>query len=215
MSTQLVQLGAAQIDPGTHVPMVTAQLPLGGGETAPIGTIPMVQCLGVTSLPAPATDAGAAEGVLEEEIGGLNGAVIGARDCRSAAVAVGLGPGGTALHSTGPDAAKRSQVRCIENLLALLIGNDSIISLDRGNDLFQVALGGALIEINHGKIRIVAKGGKAGIMIDGESGSLSLFGAQVILGGLGVPPVSGVTNVLIGPAGMAGVPAVGVHVVPG
>ena len=212
---QVVKLGASKVDATTGVPMARAQLDLGDGEVSEYGEIPMLQCLGVTALPAAASpDGSAAEGVVDEELGGLNGTVVGGRDVRSADVAKGLGPGGTAVHSTGADSAKRSQVRCLEDVLALLVGNDSVVSMDRGADLFQIAFGEALIEINGGKIRIVAKGGKAGILIDGESGSLCLFGAQVILGGLNFPPAPGVTNVLYGPAGIAGVPATGVHIVP-
>lgn len=213
MALQLVELGAAKLDSTSSVPVAHVQLDIGDGEVSDYGEVPMMQCLGVTSLPSAATDTGAAEGLLDENVGGLNGCVVGGRDARCASVASGLGPGGTALHSTGADNAKRSQVRCIENLLALLVGNDSILSMDRGSDLFQIGFGGAIFEINAGKIRIVAKGGKAGIMID-ESGSVSIFGIQIVLGGLSAP-IPGVTNVLVGPAGMAGVPALGVHVLLG
>lgn len=191
---QIVQLGAAEVDPDTNVPMAHVQLPLGDGEVSDYGNIPIMQCLGVTSLPAPATDAGAAEGVIDEELGGLNGTMVGGRDPRSADVAKGLGPGGTALHSTGADASKRSQVRCLEDMLAILIGNDTPIIIDRAAKRATVDLWGTRVEISQANgIVLCDETGTGMVSLKGGivtiSGTLSLAGG-VSMGGAAAQPLA-------------------------
>lgn len=188
---QLVKLGASEVAKPTGVPVAHVQLDIGGGESSDYGVVPMLQALGVTAIPAAASDNGdAAEGILVEEIGGLNGAVIGARDARSADVAEGLGPGGTALHSTEEDPSTRAQVRCLPNILAFLIGNDTPITINREKKEAVLNLWGHQIQIDADSITFTEKDGayielKGGKMVFNASAITAAGGMSS--GAVGIP----------------------------
>lgn len=224
---QLVKMGASEVDPHNSVAVAHVQLDLGDGEVSDYGTVPIIQSLGLTALPAAASDNGdAAEGLLDESVGGLNGAIVGARDVRCADVAKGLGPGGTALHSTGEDASKRSQVRCLEDMLAILIGNDTPIIIDRAAKRATVDLWGTRVEISQANgIVLCDDTGTGMVSIKGGvvtiSGTLTLAGG-VSMGGATAQPLAINTSlqvyltaleVLLGTIAAATVPATSAAVV--
>ena len=72
---------------------------------APVFDVMMPCALGLTAKPYPATAEGYVEAVLEDEVDGLDGLVIGARDLRTAKIVGNLKDGDTCLHSTGPQQA--------------------------------------------------------------------------------------------------------------
>lgn len=134
------------------------------------GELPLMFGLGLTALPAPPDDKGWAEGFCVE--GGIYSATcVGARDVRSADVVGELKPGETALHSTGSDKTKRSRVFCKENTLALLVGNDTGLIVDRENGTISIMLKGKVrmqIKDSDDSIVAVAKSGKAWLEIKND-----------------------------------------------
>ena len=99
------------------------------------GEVNVACSLGITALPAPVGDDGiGAEGLIVENVGGLNGHCVSAWDTRCAEVVGQMSPGDTCLHGTHLDAAKRAKVFCKENLLAMLVGDDLMFSLDNEDD---------------------------------------------------------------------------------
>lgn len=208
----ILTLGAAKVDAATGIPMAQAVRDLGkdGSPDEAFGEVPMLPCLGVTSLPAAADDTGHAEGVILENVGALNGVCVGGRDTRTADVAGQLAPGETCLHSTGPGFDSRAF--CKDQLFAAVVGADVAFVMDRKSGKISLAGFGALIEMTAGHIALAGPGGKCGLLMKSD-GNISVFGVGVTLGGLTGVPVIGVTNAIRGPAGITGSPAANVHLV--
>lgn len=147
-------------------------------EREPVGTeAPIVQCLGVTSVPADPTAEGHAEGVVMSPCGPYTSAVVGGTDTRCADVVGQMTKGDTALHGTHAAADKRAAVFCKENLLAILVGKDTAIVVDRGsgaitindangnqiemsadNGIMLVEQGGAWLQLKDGAITMAQTG---------------------------------------------------------
>lgn len=207
----IITLGAATLDPKTKVAQVQAVRETPSPDvTETIGEVPMMNALGLTALPAAADSAGRAEGVVCSA-GGLDGVCIGGWDTRTADVTGELRPGETCLHATGPNF--KSRVFCKDRILALVVGNDMVLTLDKVAGKIQIAGLGGIIEMTADGIRLVGPGGKAGIMINAD-GTLNLVGVAVTLGGASTTPVSGLTNAIFGASGMTGAPAPNVHILP-
>lgn len=212
-------LGAAKINGQTNVMTVEVSRDTGlDDESEPLGTAPMVSCLGVTAMPAPPTAEGHAEGVTLSPCGPYTTAVIGGADTRSADVVGQLTPGDTALHGTHADADKRASVFCKENLLAILVGNDTAVVIDRENKAITVNdANGNQVEISKdGGIMLLESGGawlqlKGGLVtISGSSlnicGAASIGNAAASPVALAVPTAGALTA--IGAAAAAGVGAI-------
>lgn len=211
MSLDIVTLGAAQLDATTKAPVVQAIRENGDdAEAESFGELPMLMALGITALPAPANDAGRAEGVVAAA-GSLDGVCIGAWDTRQASVAGALKPGETCTHSTGEGFDSRIFYK--NQVLALVVGDDVVLTLDRAAGKIQIAGFGGIFEMSATGIRLAAPDGKAFIAINAD-GTLNLVGTAVTLGGASTPPVAGVTTAIIGASGMTGVPAPNVHILP-
>lgn len=211
MSADIVTLGAAKLADATSAPIVQAVRETGKDDEAEaFGEVPLMCALGVTALPAPATAAGRAEGLVTDG-GSLDGVCIGAWDTRQADVAGALKPGETCLHSTGE--GFDSRVFCKEGVLALVVGNDVVVTLDRAAGKIQIAGFGGIVEMKSSGITLAAPGGKSFIAINAD-GTLNLVGTAVTLGGASTTPVAGVTTAIIGASGMTGVPAPNVHILP-
>jgi hypothetical protein len=165
---------------------VQAAVPLNenGTDVEQFGDIDIYQSLGVSSIPWPADEDGAAEGIVLRDCGNTDGVVIGARDERCVNVYGALQKGDTVLHSTDPDAS--AQVMAKSNRQIMLATKDSdgqntIHLLDGKNNKIQIAGFGGIIEITKDQISIVAPGGKATILMKDDS--IMLIG-KVILGGI-------------------------------
>jgi hypothetical protein len=157
------------------------------GEREPVGTAaPMVQCLGVTSVPADPSAEGHAEGVVMSPCGPYTSAVVGGTDTRCADVVGQMTKGDTALHGTHAAADKRAAVFCKENLLAILVGKDTAIVVDRGSGAITIndASGNQIEMSADNGIMLVEQGGawlqlKGGAITMAQSG-LNLAGAVSI-----------------------------------
>lgn len=157
------------------------------GEREAVGTAaPMAQCLGVTAVPADPTASGHAEGVVMSPCGPYTAAVIGGTDTRCADVVGQMAKGDTALHGTHAAADKRAAVFCKEDLLAILVGKDTAIVVDRGNGAITVndASGNQIEMSSDNGIMLVEQGGawlqlKDGKISMAQSG-LNLAGAVSI-----------------------------------
>lgn len=183
------ELGAAEVRDG----VIYARCK--GGAVAEDGTAPdygvdtpMMCALGVSAVPFPPTEEGAAEAVNDESIAGLNGAIVAARDTRTANIAGRLSPGDTCVYSTGPLQAALLLLKEATRQAALIIktkgGKNSMLLLDGDAEEVQLTHAGALFKIDKsGDISIVGAGG-AGILI--QAGNIHFLGNRVI--GAGNPP---------------------------
>ena len=215
----LVDIGAASLDPKTNTVLVQAKSAQIGStpDDAPgFDNTPVFGQLGVMAVPWGADERGNAQGTVDESIPGHNGVITSIRDARAAGVVQQLGPGETAIHSTGPDFD--SLVLLKKQLAAIMVGDDCAIVMDRENKRFSVSCFGLHFEMS-------AANGIT--MTTGAGATTQLFGAinsvmgQVVLGGR-VPtfqvPYLAVPNVpLVGtpppPAGgNQALPAMGVFI---
>lgn len=187
---QLVRLNSGFINVETSAPGVSCFDVAGASDEdqEPFGDVPLMQCLGVASLPSPPDDTGYAEGILIENVGGLPGIVVSAWDTRTFSIFGTLEAGDTVLHSTGP--SKAAQVLCKERkrqVVAATVSSDGepiIVMLDGTNDKLQlIGPGGKVIEMT--KDHILLEFGACGIRISADG--IHLRGA-VTLGGMIVPP---------------------------
>jgi hypothetical protein len=199
--SDLVDIGAAKLDPKTNALLVQAKSgPCGADENdAPdIGDAIMTCALGVTALPWPSNDNGRAQGV-KVDVPGTNGVIVGARDTRSAKVVAEMSAGESCLHSTGPDFDSRFFAK--DQLAAIVVGDDMAFSMDRKEEQITVSAFGHHFEISkENGILMMCDGA----MIQMKGGVISLVG-QVVLGGR-----NPFQPILMGMSGIAGVPALGV-----
>lgn len=199
----LVDLGASGLDETNNSVWVQCKgAPVSEDEAPDYGKTPYLPCLGVAARPAPATDAGNAQAVVVD-VAGFNGVCIGAHDPRAAKVFGKIGPGETALFSTGD--GFDSQVLCKDQLLAMVVGNDMVTVMDRKKKQIAWAVGGYAGNVSEENGWLfLDKSGSAGIQI--KNGCVYVFG-QVVLGGrtASVP-------VHMGASAGPGAPAAGVFI---
>jgi hypothetical protein len=169
----VVKLGASKLDPKTRLPKLQATSEVTDGDDAEsFGELATFGVPCVTWLPAASSDAGHCEALVARDIGGMDAAVIGARDERSAGVTANMAAGESCLHSTGP--GYDSRFFCKNQVAAMVVGSDMSIVVDRnagtitlhakGSQLtlggsvgFQVVLpGGELLELKAGVGRFKA-----------------------------------------------------------
>lgn len=181
---ELVKLGAVSLDDETNAPIVQASVDVEGDQVEPYGQLDFFGALGLTAMPAPADDRGAAEGAAEP-LGGTDASVVAARDLRATGLYGSLKPGETALHSTGKGFG--SQVLCKDKKVAAMAGPGSAMVLDGGDKRFVVQVGTSQILLE-GDDATISAGGCKIIM---QGGVISLVG-KVVLGGIApVMPVTG------------------------
>jgi len=173
MSTfDVCQINTSKLDDTNKLPLVQATVPITNDEDyESFGEVAGYQALGVTALPYPPDDAGAAEGVVLRDVGNLTGAIIGARDERCAGVVANMQPGDAVLHSCDPQA--KAQVRVHANRQVALVtegtdGKTMLSLLDGKNDKITITAFGGLIEMTKDGINIVAPGSKASILLKGD-----------------------------------------------
>lgn len=186
MSTfDVCQINTSKLDDANKLPLVQATVPITNDEDyESFGEVAGYQALGVTALPFPPDDSGAAEGVVLRDVGNLTGAIIGARDERCAGVVANMQPGDVVLHSCDPQA--KAQVRVHANRQVALVtegtdGKTMLSLLDGKNDKITITAFGGLIEMTKDGINIVAPGSKASILMKGDQ--ITLLG-KVQLGGI-------------------------------
>jgi hypothetical protein len=156
------------------------------GRGEDLGEMPISCALGVMALPAPADAKGHAEGVFDTNVGGFPAAVVAAWDARCVDVAGQLSAGDTAVHGTHSDATKRAVLFCKENAAAVIVGNDLVLSLDRGQKAVTLAAFGHVLQVSDsGGILIAEKSG--GNWIELKGGNNSIVGPTVIGGPTAVP----------------------------
>lgn len=196
----IVDLGASEVDSENGA--ATAQCVPASG--APYNETPVFQCLGVTSIAAPAevdadgevTDA--AQGIMLTGLSGADGVLIGARDTRHDNPAGAMSPGETCVHSTGK--GFESRLLCKDQLVCLIVGDDTVLLLDRKERKFQVAIDGMIVEASRENgISMAEPGGAALVLKDGNA---TLKGKAVFLGenptaAVGVGGVSVSQSVLV------------------
>jgi hypothetical protein len=199
VSCDIVDIGASRLDPETNELKVQAKsAPIGDDDDdAPdFGDTPLVCALGVVARPYPRTAEGSAQGVIDTSLPGTNGWIVAARDYRSVHVVEELAAGETALHSTGKDFDAR--VFCKNQLVAIMVGDDVAVVIDRKNESISITGFGRHSEISR-------ENGVA--MTDGEGASIQLKGGvicltgQIVLGGR--QPVLPVATVAPGPPALA------------
>lgn len=182
----IVWMGGAKLIEANGLPAIRCFVPITDpdNDVEEFGGLPSYQALGLTALPFPPDDDGHAEGVVLRDCGNRDGVLIGGRDPRAAKVYANLQPGDTALHACSPEA--KAQVRCHANRQVALVTEDSngdtvLQLLDGKNDKVQILAFGGVFEMTKDGISIVAPGGKAGILIQGEQvrfvGKVQLAGA--------------------------------------
>lgn len=176
---ELVDLGASELDNTSNV--VWAQCkgtPIDDDEPGfDYGKPPVMCSLGVSSRPYPADSRGSAQGVVADISG--DGAVIAAHDPRASGVYGEIQPGETALHATGPDFDSRALAK--EQVFAIVVGNDYVVSIDRKNKKIVVNSPGGQIQVSEDSgITIVDSSGKGSLRL--QDGVVALMGS-VILGG--------------------------------
>jgi hypothetical protein len=189
---QLVRLNNGFVNVDSNAPGVSCFDVAGesDADAEPFGDVPIMQALGLSSLPAPPDANGHAEGVLLEGVGGLPGIVIAAWDTRSFSLFGSLEGGDTVLHSTGP--AKAAQVLCKEKKRQVVLatldmdGEPVIVALDGKNRKFQVCGWGLMIELSP-ENGIVLEAGSARLVVHPDNGVI-VQGGLTLGGAVPVPP---------------------------
>jgi hypothetical protein len=177
----LVDIGSARLDPKTNTVLVQAKSAQIGSseEDAPgFDGAPLFGSLGVTAVPWPKDDRGNAQALVEEGVPGHNGVVTNARDARAAGVVQELGPGETAIHSTGPDFD--SVVFLKKQLLALMVGDDMAFVMDRESQKVTLTAFGCVLELSSAQGVTITSGGGATVQLFGPIASVM---GTVVLGG--------------------------------
>lgn len=172
LDIDICTMGGAALNAQTNVLTVKLSREVGlDGDSEPCGTAPMFQALGVTAVPSDPDDKGHAEGVVMMPCGPYVAGIVGGSDTRCADVVGKMTKGDTCLHGTHSDPDVRARVFCKENLLAVLVGNDTAIVVDRdksaitindangnqfemskANGIYMGESGGAWMQLKDGKI---------------------------------------------------------------
>lgn len=188
MNFVTVKIGYSELDPITHLPTIQALNPIEGdsdfenfGQTAYYGPI------GLTSLPYQASDDGYCEGLVVRDVAGLNGALVGYRDDRSATIYGQLSPGDTCVHSTGPNLAAQLLLKEERKQAALITkdsnGKDVGISIDGTDNSITIFGFGCAIKLSSEGINLAA--GSYSIQLTSD-GKFLANAAQGYLGGAAV-----------------------------
>lgn len=178
--------------------------------TAPdYGSVPMMCALGITAFPYPATKDGAVEAIALRDVPGLDGAVVAARDTRSAKIVGNGKPGDTVVHTTGPQQAAQLQLKEEKRQGALLTktgaGKTIMLLLDGDAEVVQLTHAGAMFQMEKNGDVSLLNGHGAGILIQGKN--IHFLGNPVL--GAGNPPLCFMLGPPTGsPGGPASVPLI-------
>jgi len=209
-SIDICQLGTSRVDPKTNV--VKSQTSRGPEGEETFGELPHYQALGLTAVPWPPDDTGAAEGVVAEGAGGLPGVIIGGRDSRTNAIVGNAKKGDTILHTTGPEQSAQLQLK-EEKRQAVLATKDTkqkqiVLSLDGKSDTVTLAAFGYVIQVQREDgVNICSRNGKNGITVNDDVVHIR---GTVVLGGMApVPGMALMMGPVTGsPGGQASVPLI-------
>jgi hypothetical protein len=209
-SIDICQLGTSRVDPKTNV--VKSQTSRGPEGEETFGELPHYQALGLTAVPWPPDDTGAAEGVVAEGAGGLPGVILGGRDSRTNAIVGNAKQGDTILHTTGPEQSAQLQLK-EKKRQAVLATKDSkqkqiVLSLDGKADSVTIAAFGYIVQIQRDSgINLCSKNGKNGISITDDCVHIR---GNVVLGGMvAIPAMAPMMGPVTGsPGGPASVPLI-------
>lgn len=209
---------------GTNIlPVVRVQLEVDPetNDAEDYGEIPLMPCLGITALPAAPDDDGQAELACIEGCGGFTAICVGGRDARCVDVVGQLKPGETAVHNTGGSASKRSRLLLKEDCASIIVGNNVVVMVDRKNSKIQIAAFGHMFQMTPDDGVVMTAGVANGATSEAKNGiqlmpngKVYIWGTELYLGGHNVPSTPA-NAVLMGPSGMAGIPATNVFIVPG
>jgi hypothetical protein len=179
--TDLIDIGSARRDAATNTVLVQAKAAQIGAtpDDAPsFDSAPVFGQLGITAVPWPADERGKAQGTVDETVPGHNGVITSIRDARAAGIVQELGPGETAIHSTGPDFD--SLVLLKKQLAAIMVGDDCAIVMDRENKRFTISCFGLHFEMSEANGVVLTTDGGAMLQLHGAVANLM---GQVVLGG--------------------------------
>lgn len=181
---ELVTLNAGERDEETNAPVAGAYVQIDETEQKPLGTVPLMQCLGITSMPMPADSKGKAEGICAA-VAGMSAVCIAAWDTRSNAITGNMKPGDTVVHTTGPNPIAQLMLKNESKTVALVTrgsdGKQMILALDGKNDSFLVSAFGHLISITDEGVTLSSKNGANSINVGDDL--IHIKGA-VMLGGM-------------------------------
>jgi len=180
MSLDLVDISSARRDPKTNAILVqlkSSQVGKDESDAPGFDDAPLFNALGVSAIPWGADERGNAQALVCEDVAGSTGVCVSPRDTRVANVVEELGPGETCIHATGPGFGTRIFLK--KQLIAAIIDDDCVLTLDRENKKFAVSLFGLHLELSAENGFLVSADG-AQYQIKG--GAHSLIGS-VILGG--------------------------------
>jgi hypothetical protein len=178
--SDIVDLGASKLDERTNALLVqckAAPMGVSPDEAPDFGDTPMLGHVGVTCRPWPKDARGAAQGVIDESLPGTNGWCTAAWDPRCSSVVAELGPGESALHSTGPDFDSRFFAK--DQLAAIVVGDDCAVVMDRKNKKFSISCFGCHFEMSEENGIVLSQGG---VMIQLKD-LISLMAPQTVIGG--------------------------------
>ena len=206
----IVTAGAASRNANTNVITVDVGRETGlDGEIEPLGNAPMVQCLGVSAMPAAPDAAGHADVVVMSPCGPYQSAILGGSDTRCADVAGKLKAGETAIHNTGGTETTRSRAFFKENCASIIVGNDLVLMLDRKNSKITITGFGHMFEMSTANgISLMTKGGKAAIHLQ-DNGTIDIMAPTINFGGA-LSMSTPATAVLCGVSGITGIPSTAV-----
>jgi hypothetical protein len=176
-----VDIGSARRDPATNTLLVqakAAQIGASADDAPSFDDAPIFGQLGVAAHPAPADDRGHAQALVDENVPGHNGVIHGMRDARAAKVVQELGPGETAVYSTGD--GFDSMLLLKKQLAAIMVGDDCAIVMDRENKRFTVSCFGLHLEGSQANGWVLTTDGGAMLQLHGAVANLM---GQVVLGG--------------------------------
>jgi hypothetical protein len=204
---ELVDLGASGLDEESNSIWVQCKgIEVADGEAPDFGKTPYLPCLGVAARPAAANDKGNAQGVVVN-VAGFDGVCVGAHDPRAAKIFGKLEPGETAVFSTGD--GFDSQILFKNQLLAIIVGDDMVIVVDRKKKQIVLNAEGCAVQVGGGNgILLLDETGVAGLQLQG--GKAMLFGTQTIVGGK--TAVTPVAMQAAGAIGATSLPSVGVFI---
>jgi hypothetical protein len=176
VNLDIVDLGASSLN-DANVPVAQCQgAPVDDGEAPDYGEVPLMCTLGLAARPAPA-GGGNAQGVVLDGVPGFGAVCVGAFDPRTADTYKSLGPGETAVFSTGGGFDSRLLLK--DQSASLIVGKDCVIGIDRKAQKISITGFGATVQLSAASGIVLAQGG-ASIVIKG--GTIALLG-NVVLGG--------------------------------
>ncbi len=199
----VADLGSSGADDGTVAWQGSVPVTDDENDAETFGAVPVLQALGVTSLPFPADDDGKAEGVFLRGCGNNDAICVGARDTRSAAIIGNLAPGDTVVHCTHANQSAQVQLKGERRQVVLTTnsadGEQGLLIIDGKNRKFQFVGWGGAFEYSQENGWCMTTG-KAFIQIKGDTIILS---GKVLLG---LTPLAPVT---VGPGALANLPSTG------